>query len=127
MNEFFGESREPEGERQLKVKWPLRPLNLVESAINGAMGEALAIAECGVPMIFIENDEFANAEQWAALFGPVTVHEAIALRDIVLGDVQEKFRRQLIVARELGENASWDLYAVACEAEGIEILKGPNK
>ena len=41
------------------------------------------------------------------------------MQGIVYGDVQEQFRRQLIVARELGEYATLDLYLLACELEEL--------
>jgi hypothetical protein len=121
---FFGEARGDEQERVLKVKWPLRPLNLIEAELNGAMCEAMTLEEHRAPLVFIEDDQFANDEEWAALYGPMTAHEAIAMRDIVFGEVAERYRRRLIVARELGAKATLELYLIACEAEGIEpILK----
>jgi hypothetical protein len=123
-DEIFGEAKEDTQERQLKVKWPLRALNLVESNLYGAMCEAMVLEESRAPFVFLEDDQFANEEEWTALYGPMTAHEAIARRDIVFGEVGEKFRRQLIVARELGEKATLELYLIACEVEGIDpILK----
>ena len=50
--------------------------------------------------------------------------EAIAMQGIVYGDVQERFRRQLIVARECGPAATMDDFLLACGAEVIDpILK----
>ena len=123
-DEFFGEAKGDEQERPLKVKWPLRALNLVESELYGAMCEAMVLEEHRAPLVFLEEDQFANEEQWTALYGPMSAIEAIAMREIVFGEVQERYRRQLIVARELGEKATPELYLIACEVEGIDpILK----
>lgn len=124
-DDYFGEAREEGRAPQLKVKWPLRPANLIEGGLNGLMGDAMQLVQGRAPVIFIEDDEFKNANEYAAIYGtPLTVHEAIAMQGIVYGEVQEKFRRQLIVARELGESATMERYLIACEAEGIDpILK----
>jgi hypothetical protein len=121
---FFGEAKGDEQERALKVKWPLRPLNLIEAELNGAMCEAMTLEEYRAPLVFVEDSQFANEEEWTKLYGPMSAHEAIAMREIVFGEVQERYRRQLIVARELGEKATLELYLIACEVEGIDpILK----
>jgi len=121
---FFGEAKGDEQERQLKVKWPLRPLNLIEAELNGAMCEAMTLEEHRAPLVFIEDSQFANEEEWTALYGPMTAFEAMTMREIVFGGVAERYRRQLIIARELGANATLDLYLIACEVEGIDpILK----
>jgi hypothetical protein len=124
MDESFGEAKGDEQERQLKVKWPLRPLNLIEAELNGAMCEAMVLEESRAPLVFLEEDQFANDEEWTALYGPMTAFEAIAMRDIVFGEVASRYRRQLILSRELAANATLELYLIACEVEGIEpILK----
>jgi hypothetical protein len=127
MNEsVFGEAPEPEREPRLLVVWPLRPVNQIEWSLQTAMGEALACIEWRVPAIFLEDDGFfANGDQWSELYGEeLTANEALALQGIVNGEVTERYRRQLIVARECGERATMAGYLIACEAEGIEpILK----
>lgn len=124
-DDFFGEASDDACEPVLKVKWPLRSANVIEAEINGLMSEAMQLVAHAAPPIFVEDDEFKNADQYAAIYGEaLTVHEAIAMQGIVYGEVQERFRRQLIVARELGETATLELYLIACEAEGIDpILK----
>jgi hypothetical protein len=88
------------------------------------MADAMAREEYRAPMIWIEDDEWKNAAEYAELYGELTLREAMTLRDIVFGDTQEPFRRQLIVARECGPSAKLADYFLACEAEGIEpILK----
>lgn len=120
--EVFGEATEPKGERPLIVKWPLHAANSIEVTLAGLMAEAAASRECDCPMIFIEDGEFANAQEWAALYGPLSLKEAQTIRDIVLGGVAARFRRQLIIARELGERATIELYLIACEAEHVDPL-----
>lgn len=43
------------------------------------------------------------------------------MQELVFGEVAEKFRRQLIVARELGEHASMRLYALAALALAASV------
>jgi hypothetical protein len=123
-DEFFGELKDPDGERPLLVLWPLHAVNVIEQELNGLMCEALSAEEHRAPMIWCE-DESWNSDAYAD-YGPISVHEAIALRDIVHGDVQERFRRQLIVARELGKDATLELYLIACAAEGIDPILGKD-
>jgi len=118
--DYFGQAKDDATEPRLKVKWPCRPVNVIEGALLGCMIEAAQIEEHRAPMVFIEEDQFANADEYAAMYGDVTAHEALALRDIIGGEVVERFRRQLILARELGGNPA--LYFVACEVEGLNPI-----
>ena len=120
MDEIFGEAKEPQGERPLKVLWPLHSVNVIEGELTGRMVEAMQQVESRAPVIFLEDNEFSNAAEWEAIYGPVTAHEAIALQGIVYGEVQERFRRQLICAREC--NGTMDDYLLRCEAEGIHQI-----
>src|ERR1035437_4168414 len=113
-DDIFGEAPEPERTPRLKVVWPLRPINQIEADLDAAMGEALSLVEHLAPVIFIEDDEFANADE----YGGLSARDAITLQHIVRGEVIEIYRRQLIIARELTETATWPLYLVACEMEG---------
>ena len=124
-DDVFGEA--PDLERQadgVKVIWPLRAVNEIEGELNGFLGEAESMVSWRAPFVWIEDDEWKNAAEYAALYGPLTLREAIAMQGIVYGDVQERFRRQLIVARECGPAATMDDFLLACGAEGIDpILK----
>ena len=119
MNDFvFGEGAEPEREPRVKIVWPLHPINQIEGDLNGAMHEALSLVEYRAPMIFIEDDEFANAAEYAELYGEeLTAREAIELQKLVNAEVTEQFRRAMIVARECGERATLADYVSACAAE----------
>jgi hypothetical protein len=121
-DDVFGEAPDLEREPQIKVIWPLRPASLIEGELLGRMGEAMSLVDHRAPPIWIEDDQWCNAAQYAELYGELTLHEALAMQQIVYGDVQEQFRRQLIVARELGESATVDLYLLACELEGIDPI-----
>lgn len=123
--DVFGEAKDDAKEPRLKVMWPCRPLNLIEGELTGRMIEAMTLMEHRSPMVFVEDNTW-NADDYAALYGELTAFEAMAMRDIVLGEVVERFRRQLIVARELGDPATLELYQIACEVEGIDpiIRKG---
>jgi hypothetical protein len=120
-DQVFGEAPAVErSETRIKVRWPLRPLNQIEWSLRCAMGEDMSIVEWQAPAIFIEDDEFKSARAYAVIFGEMlSVHEAIAMQQIIYGDVLEQFRRQLIVARECGEGATLIDYTCACAAEGI--------
>lgn len=118
-DEFFGEMSKPEGSRPILVRWPLHALNSLEGELIGLMRAAEMIEEHRAPMVWIEDDEFKNADEWSKLYGPLSAVEAMTMRDLIYGEVQERFRRQIIIARELGPSATLDLYLVACEFEGI--------
>jgi hypothetical protein len=119
----FGDTPEPGARPALKAVWPLRPRNQIEWTLTTTMGEALACVEWRTPMIFIEEDDFANADQYAELYGEqITAFEADALRCAVYGEVAERYRRQIIAARECGERATMPAYLIACLAEGISPL-----
>ena len=113
-DDVFGEAPDAEREPRVKVFWPLRPVNVIEGELRGSMVEAMSLEDHRAPMIFIEDDEWSNAGDYAELYGELTLHEAIAMQSIVYGDVQERFRRQLIVARELGESATHGLTCRLC-------------
>jgi hypothetical protein len=117
---IFGEAPEVEREHVIKVRWPLRPLNQIEWSLMCAMGEAESLVANRAPPIFLEEGEFKNAAAYAAIYGEqLTVSEAVAMQEIIYGDVREKFRRQLIVARECGPDAKLIDYTSACAGEGI--------
>ncbi len=122
-DDVFGEAPDAERERRVKVVWPCRPVNMVEGALNGAMYEAMALEAHRAPTIWIEDDTWTNAADYAELYGELTLQEAVEMQGIIFGDVQEQFRRQLIVARECGESATLTDYLAACAAEGIDPLR----
>jgi hypothetical protein len=130
MNDsYFGEAPADEREPTIGVIWPLRAANLIEGELNAAMADSLALEAWRVPMVWLENDEFTNAHEYVAIYDEeLTAREALTLQDIVFGAVVERYRRQLIIARECGERASLADYLAACAAEQINpLLKGsPN-
>ena len=98
-DEFFGEAPEAERRPRLKIVWPSRALNTIEGDLMGALSEELALVEHRAPIIWIENDTFANADD----YGGISAIDAMAVQDIVRAEAIQKFRRQLIIARECGE------------------------
>lgn len=124
MNDaVFGDAPDLEHSPRLKVKWPLRALNQIEWALVTACGDAESLEAWRAPTIFIEDDKFANAVDYVAVYGEAfSVQEAIEMQGIIFGDVQEQFRRQIIIARECGENATLEDYKAACAAEQIDPL-----
>ena len=107
---FLVKHPDAEREPQVKVVWPLHRVNMIEGELNGRMIEAMSLVDHRAPVIFIEDDEWSNAAEYAELYGELTLREAIDMQEIIYGDVQEQFRRQLIVARELGKSATMKLY-----------------
>ncbi len=121
-DDVFGEAPDAERVPRVKVIWPLRPVNVIEGELRGLMTEAMSLAEHRAPVIFIEDDEWKNAGDYAELYGELTLHEAIGMQGVIYGDIQEQFRRQLIIARECGENATRVDYVAACAAEDVSPL-----
>lgn len=113
----FGEAREAENTPRVKAIWRPYPVNFIECELNGRLHQAIAFAEQNyAPVIFTgEDGTFENADE----YGGLTVEEATELQKIVFADVIEGFRRQIVVARELGKSATMDDYVLACDAEGI--------
>lgn len=126
-DDTFGEAQEPQHDRPIKIIWPGRPANTIEGTLLGMMTEALALQDYRAPVLFVGEDE-TNADTYAAIYGaPFTVADALMLQDIIRAESIEKFRRQMIVARECGERATMADYLLACEAEGIDPLIRGNK
>jgi hypothetical protein len=122
----FGEATEPQQERRIKIIWPVHSVNVIEGELRGAMIEAMALADHRAPALFIGDDE-AGAAPYEEIYGErFSLADAIAMQAIVYGEIQEHYRRQLIVARELGERGTMADYLIACEAEGINPLIGRN-
>jgi hypothetical protein len=122
-DDVFGEEQEPQGERQVKVIWPLRSVNVIEGALLGAMTEAMAREVDGrAPILFVGEGE-NGPDAYAEIYGqPFTVAEAMILQDLVRSAVIERFRRQLIIARECGDRATITDYVAACAAENVSPL-----
>jgi hypothetical protein len=124
-DEFFGENKDHERDPNVKVIWPLRAANVIEGLLNGAMGEEMALEAHRAPAIFIDADDGTyNAADYTAIYGELSLSEAIAMQGIVYGDIGERYRRQLIVARE--SDGTMADYLLRCEVEGIEPLLKRN-
>jgi hypothetical protein len=125
MNDaIFGDAPDLERSTRLKVKWPLRALNQIEWQLITACGEEESRQAWRAPFIYIDGEDGSwNAADYLATYGEVfTLSEALEMQNIVYGDIQEQFRRQIIIARECGENATLEDYKAACAAEQINPL-----
>jgi len=115
--ETFGDEREPASERQIKMIVPARAVNSTEIELRGMLAEAIA-ATPTVPFVDGDTGEFENA----ADHGNLSLRTTLDVQNLVHGDIAEKFRRQITIARELGPKATMALYQTACLLEGVEPL-----
>lgn len=124
----FGNLPEDAIDKPILMAVPLRPLNGIEHELLAKFGEELSIVDAPVP--FANDDgSLENGDDYIPRFGrALTLSEAMAVRDLIEGDVLAKYRRQLIVSRELGETRRDDSgptiaeYHAACAAENLEPL-----
>ena len=64
----------------------------------------------------------------AQRYGELTAREALIVQQVIRGEVIERYRRQLIAARDCGPNASTQLYLLMCAEEGIDpIIRKDSK
>jgi hypothetical protein len=123
----FGSLPEDETEKPILMAVPLRPLNTFEHELLVKFGEELSIVDAPVP--FVDDDgSLENADDYVARFGrALTLDEIMTIRNLIHGDVLEKYRRQLIAARDLGETRrdggpTIEEYRAACAAENLEPM-----
>jgi hypothetical protein len=123
-DDFFGDAKDSGGEQRIIFAVPLHALNTVEIVLQERM---IMDPTPTPPMIFLGDDDDDNqgwnADEFAKWFGaPMSLAEASALQDIIESEVTEKYRRQLIIARELGPKATLDLYRLACAIEDVPSI-----
>jgi len=107
----FGEEKS-EGERKIGMAIPGRAVNAIEIELRGQLAEALATAPMSAPL-FIDDPEEND-------FDGLSLRTALDVQSLVHTDVGERWRRQIIVARELGPTITTTQYETACALEGIE-------
>lgn len=110
----FGEGKS-ETEKPIRMAIPPRALNSIEIYVEGQLG-TLQAATCPPPP-FVEIGDKDD-------YDGMTLRTAIDLRDMLLLDAEKVFRRQIIIARELGPNREdggpyVSEYENACLAEGV--------
>lgn len=128
QTETFGDETEDQAERPIKIMLPLKPLNLIEQELSGRFIEELSTRD--VPVPFVDDDgSLENADDYIPCFGrPLNLDEAMTIRGLIEDDLLEKYRRQLIIARELGPKATLADYLLGCDAEQIiPLIKGTIK
>jgi hypothetical protein len=117
----FGESDKIENERPAKMAVPSRCLNSIEMTLYGQMAGEAAKSVPAPPFIDGDSGAFENADE----FDGMSLRLALDYRDLLLSDVQEKFRRQIVIARELGPTRQsgggpfTHEYEIACALEGV--------
>jgi hypothetical protein len=120
MDEFFGNA-DTETKRRPTLAVPGRALNTIEIELRGLMAQ-----EPDAPAIWLDGDDDApwtNAAEWETFFGTsLSLAEVLKLDDILQGKVIAKYAKQIVIARELGNTPTIELYRIACEVEGIPPL-----
>jgi len=126
MDEFKNLPEDP-ADVPIKLVVPLRPLNMIEHELNGKFIEELATKDAAVP--FVNDDgSIENGDDYVARFGrALNLDEAMAVRDLIEDDVFAKYRKPLIIARELGEtqrdgSPTIEQFRAACALEQVEPL-----
>ena len=102
-------------EKPIRMALPPRALNSIEIYVEGQLGGVQA-ATCPPPP-FVEVGDGDD-------YDGMSLRDAIDMRDMLLLDAEKVFRRQIIIARELGPNREdggpfVSEYENACLAEGV--------
>lgn len=118
-DDVFGESDKIEGQRPPKMVVPPRALNYIEIELQGQLDAALASAP-NPPFIDGESGDIEGDD-----YDGMSLRTALDVRNMILLDIEEKLRRQLVIARELGpirtdHGPSTTEYEIACALEGVE-------
>jgi hypothetical protein len=96
---------------------PSRALNSIEATLIGQM----AVAESSLPLPpFIDDEGDIDGGD----FDGMPLRTSLDLRDLLLADAEENFRRQIVIARELGPTRTdggpfTSEFEIACIAEGV--------
>jgi hypothetical protein len=119
-DEIFGDVDTEGQDNAPKLVVPGRCVNSVEVELI----EAMILSRDDPPMIWLDEDEIEDTlSDWQKWFGArLTLAEIIALSDILAPQGIGEFRRNICIARELGPNATKELYRIACQIEGIPSL-----
>jgi hypothetical protein len=118
MDEIFGNSSEPETRKPPRMMVPQRCLNSIEATL---LGQISWDQNSWVPPPFIDGE---TGDIESADYEGMTLRTALDLRNMILLEAEEKFRRQIIIARELGPlridgGPFTSEYELACAAEGV--------
>ena len=122
-DDSFGDVPENDEVQTILLAVPLKPLNLIEFQLGEMLDEDLSLCDIGIPFLSGETGELENPTDYVAQFGrELTATEAQAIRNILNEPLMAKFRKPLIIARELGPTATLEEYHVACELEGVDPI-----
>lgn len=102
-----------------KVIFPYRLANRIELHLE--QQQMLEIEMIPLPLPIIEDDVLANADDFVA-GETLTYAQAVALRGMFHKEIADKYHRQKICARELGDDSTATLadYLLLCAHDGIE-------
>jgi len=114
MSDAFGELPQDPTEKPIRMAVGRRASNSIEIELRAMAAEALAAVPMAKP-IFIEDDEQDDIEG-------LPVRVALDVQDVVQMDIGEKYRRQIVIASELGPRATVAEYIAACLLEGVDPL-----
>lgn len=121
MSDAFGSEQQDPQSKPLRLVVPTRAVNAIELELRSAMHEEIAMQDA--PFLFVEDDGTHNADDFIPQFGrPFTLDEALAIGGIIAEPIEEKYRRQIVIARELGDKCAVALYVAACLIEGVSPL-----
>ena len=122
-DETFGDVPQSETEQTILLAVPLKPLNLIEFELGERLDEALSLVDIGLPFIDAETGELENPDDFVAQFGRrLDAREVMAMQNILDEPLTEKFRMNLIIARELGAKATLEEFHAVCAAENVTPL-----
>ena len=124
-HDSFGDVPESEVAQPIFLAVPPKPLNVIELELGERLD--LSLNDPGIPFIDAATGELENPDDYVAQFGrQLTAREAMAIRDIMAEPLMERFRLNLIIARELGptrrDGPTLEEFHAACAAEGVTPL-----
>jgi hypothetical protein len=110
-------------ERSFKMAVPLKAINSIEHELSARFGEQMQCHDAPTPFVDGATGELENAADYVSRYGrPLTLDEAMVVRDLIFDEVLEPYRRQLIIAREGGADLTLEQYRAACALENVEPL-----
>ncbi len=118
-DDVFGDSSVQENRQPARMVVPPRALNYIEIELQGQLDGALASAP-NPPFIDGESGDIEGDD-----YDGLPLRTALDLRNMILLDIGEKLRRQIVIARELGPIRTdggpfTSEYEIACQLEGVE-------
>ena len=123
----FGDLPQDTADVPIKLMVPLRPLNAIEHELNGKFIEELATKDAAVPFV-ADDGSLENGDDYLPRFGrKLNLDEAMTVRDLIEDAVFAKYRKPLLIARELGEtqrdgSPTIEQFRAACALEQVEPL-----